>query len=74
MDLEYSPIPERALHAFEGFPTAFRQDIEDDVDRFRHVPPRSADSDGKVESPGNNPSSQALPKFVSFAQEYGKSG
>jgi pimeloyl-ACP methyl ester carboxylesterase len=49
MDLEYSRIPERALHVLEGFPTAFRQDIEDDVDRFRHVPPRSADSDGKLE-------------------------
>lgn len=48
-ELEYSPIPERALHALEGFPTAYRQDIEDDVDRFRHVTPRPADSDGKVE-------------------------
>jgi pimeloyl-ACP methyl ester carboxylesterase len=48
-ELEYSPIPERALHALEGFPTAHRQDIEDDVDRFRYVTPRPADSDGKVE-------------------------
>jgi hypothetical protein len=62
MDLEYSPIPERVLHALEGFPTAFRQDTEDDVDRFRHVPPRSADGDGKVENPQET--TQALRHFL----------
>jgi hypothetical protein len=61
MDLEYSPIPERALHALEGFPTASSQDIEDDVDRFRHVPPRSADSGGKIENPQET--TQALRHF-----------
>jgi hypothetical protein len=49
MEREYSPIPERALRALEGFPTAYRQDIEDDVARFRHVTPRAPDSDGAVE-------------------------
>ena len=49
MELEYSPIPERAERALEGFPTAYRQDIEDDVDRFRSVMTRRADSDGEVE-------------------------
>jgi pimeloyl-ACP methyl ester carboxylesterase len=48
-ELEYSPIPERAERALEGFPTAYRQDIEDDVDQFRHVIPRQADSDGEIE-------------------------
>jgi hypothetical protein len=41
-----SPTVERAL---EGFPTAYRQDIEDDVNRFRDVIPRRADSDGEAE-------------------------
>jgi hypothetical protein len=50
MELEYSPIPERAERALEGFPTAYRQDIEDDVVRFRDVIPRRADSDGEVEA------------------------
>jgi pimeloyl-ACP methyl ester carboxylesterase len=49
MELEYSPVPERAVHALEGFPTAYRQDIEDDVGRFRNVLPRPANSDGEVE-------------------------
>jgi hypothetical protein len=48
-ELEYSPIPEWAARALEGFPTAYRQDIEDDVDRFRHVTPRPADNDGEVD-------------------------
>jgi hypothetical protein len=49
MEREYSRIPERALRALEGFPTAYRQDIEDDVARFSHVAPRAPDSDGAVE-------------------------
>ncbi|HEY1248253.1 MAG TPA: alpha/beta fold hydrolase [Nitrososphaera sp.] len=46
---EYSPIPERAVRALEGFPTARRQDIEDDIGQFRRVTPRSANRDGEVE-------------------------
>ena len=49
MELEYSPIPERAVRRLEGFPTAHRQDIEDDVNRFRYVTSRRADNDGEVE-------------------------
>ena len=49
MELEYSPIPERVERALEGFPITYRQDIEDDIDRFRDVIPRRADSDGEVE-------------------------
>jgi hypothetical protein len=49
MQLEYTPVPERAARALQGFPTAYRQDIEVEVARFRHVSPRAADSDGAIE-------------------------